>query len=68
MAHTSRNPERRKTKKSNTLSPVSVGIVQALRQDWERAVADYYDSLPAESAVEQARWSEFATGEFPRET
>jgi cytochrome c553 len=64
MAHTSRHPERRKTKKSNTLSPVSVGVVQALRQDLERAIADYYDSLPAESAVEQVRWGEFATGEF----
>jgi hypothetical protein len=27
-------------------------------------VADYYDSLLAHAAVEQARWGEFATYEF----
>jgi hypothetical protein len=56
MARTSRNSERKKTKKSNTLSPVSVEVVQALRQDLERAVTDYYDSLPADDAAEQASW------------
>ena len=64
MTHTPQNPERRKTKKTGTLSPASVEFLQALRQDLERAMADYYDSLPADAAVEQARWGEFATDEF----
>ena len=93
MAHTSRNLERRKAKKSYTLSPASVAFLEALRKkkgaasassvledilqtvrcvqakkSLERAVADYYDSLPADTAAEQARWGEFATGEFPSET
>jgi hypothetical protein len=39
-----------------------------LPQDLERAIADYYDSLPTDDAAEQARSAEFATGEFPSET
>jgi hypothetical protein len=30
----------------------------------ERAVADYYSSLPSEESEEQARWSKFALDEF----
>jgi hypothetical protein len=62
-----RNLDRRKAT-SYTFSPASVAFLEALRKNLERAVADYYNSLPAESAVEQARWGAFATGEFPRET
>lgn len=93
MAHTSRNLESRKAKKSYTLSPASVAFLETLRKkkgaasassvledilqtvrrvqakkSLERAVADYYDSLPADTAAEQARWGEFATDEFPAET
>jgi len=66
MAHTSRNLARRK--KSYTLSAASVAFLEALRKNLERAVVDYYDSLPADNAAEQARWGAFATGEFPSET
>ena len=93
MAHTSRNLESRKAKKSYTLSPTSVAFLETLRKkrgaasassvledilqtvrrvqakkNLERAIADYYDSLPSADAVEQERWGEFATEEFPRET
>ena len=67
MGHTTRNFDRRKAK-SYTLSPASVAFPEALRKNLERAVADYYNSLPADNAAEQARWGEFATGEFPSET
>jgi len=62
-------------KKGGAASASSVleDILQTMRRaqakkDLERAVVDYYDSLPADNAAEQARWGAFATGEFPSET
>jgi hypothetical protein len=33
----------------------------------EREIADFYDALSDQETVEQARWGEFARGEFPNE-
>ena len=33
----------------------------------DRAVTDYYSELSVEDAKEQARWGDFALGEFPNE-
>jgi DNA-binding PadR family transcriptional regulator len=62
----------RKKRRASSASSVLEDILQTVRRGYakkalERAVADYYDSLPADEAAEQARWGEFATREFPNE-
>jgi hypothetical protein len=42
-------------------------IVRRKKSIVERAVVDLYDSLSGEETEEQARWGEFALGEFPNE-
>lgn len=63
----------RKKKGAASASSVLEDILQTARRaqaknNLERAIADYYDSLPADTLTEQALWGEFATAEFPSET
>jgi len=62
----------RRRQHASSASSVLEGILQRARRGTEKraiekAVADYYDSCPAEEIEEQARWGEFAMGEFPDE-
>ena len=62
----------RRKRRAESISAVLEEILQAVRRENERAavelaVADYYGSLSAEEATEQAEWGEFAVREFPFE-
>jgi len=62
----------RKKRQSHSTSAVLEEILQSVRRGQEkrtveRAVEDFYDSVPGEETEEQARWGEFAMGEFPNE-
>jgi hypothetical protein len=60
----------RKKRQTHSTSAVLEEILQTVRRGQkkkavESAIADFYDSLPGEDVEEQARWGEFALGEFP---
>jgi hypothetical protein len=60
----------RKKRQAHSTSAVLDEILQTIRRGQkkkalEREIADFYDSLPGEDVEEQARWGEFALGEFP---
>jgi len=62
----------RRKRRAESVSAILDEILQAVRREHERvsldrAVANYYDSLSAEEAMEQAEWGEFALHEFPSE-
>jgi len=62
----------RKHRRAASISSVLEEILQAVRRQQERAsmeksVSAYYSSLADEEALEQAKWGEFASGEFPIE-
>ena len=62
----------RKKRQTHSTSAVLEEILQIVRHSQEKkavekAFADFYDSLPGEETEEQARWGEFAMGEFPNE-
>ena len=60
----------RRKRRAESISAVLEEILQAVRCEHERAsveraVADYYGSISAEEATDQAEWGEFALREFP---
>jgi hypothetical protein len=62
----------RKNRRAASVSAILEEILQTARREQElasveRAVADYYDSLSGEEAMEQSQWGEFALREFPKE-
>jgi hypothetical protein len=62
----------RRKRRAESISAVLDEILQAVRREHERVslertVANYYGSLSAEEATEQAEWGEFAQHEFPSE-
>jgi DNA-binding PadR family transcriptional regulator len=62
----------RKRRHAPSVSSVLEEILQAARREQgqaalERAVSDYYASLPRDAAEEQTKWGDFALREFPSE-
>jgi|HubBroStandDraft_6_1064221.scaffolds.fasta_scaffold2444534_1 hypothetical protein len=58
---------RKKPRTNTTVLKEIPRIVRRKKRIVERAVVDLYDSLSGEETDEQARWGEFALGEFPNE-